>query len=101
MNDSTKSEQSGKSPLILLFLVAVLVIATLVVASNYFLRPQLETELRKEITHSFSQVGLGDTKIELSGRDVILNGAVSSKAENATKEIWGIRQVDNQIIIKE
>jgi len=105
MNDSTPEDQFAKSPLILLFLVAVLVVATLVVASEYFLRPQIESELKQKISLSFAKAGLLGTKVELSGRDVILNGSVSSKStlqsvENTTKQIWGIRQVDNQIIVR-
>ena len=105
MNDSTSSNQFIKSPLILLVLVAILVIATLVAASEYFLRPQIESELKQKVTHSFAQAGLSIADIELSGRDVTLNGAVSSKlvaqkVENTTKQILGIRQIDNQIIIQ-
>ncbi|MCF6191048.1 MAG: BON domain-containing protein [Cocleimonas sp.] len=105
MNDSTSSNQFIKSPLILLVLVAVLVVATLVAASEYFLRPQIESELKQEITRSFVQAGFSIADINLSGRDVTLNGAVSSKlaaqkVENTTKQIWGVRQIDNQIIIK-
>ncbi len=105
MDDSIPRNRFVKSPLVFLFLVSVLVVSTLVVASEYFLRPQIELELKQKITHRFAQVGLAKTNIELSGRDVILNGSVKSKdavmrAERATKEIWGIRQVDNQILIK-
>ena len=105
MNDSTSSDQFSKSPLIFLFLVAVLVVATLVAASEYFLRPQIESELKQKITRSFSQAGLSIADIKLSGRDVTLNGAVSSKfvaqkVENTTKQIWGVRQIDNRIIIQ-
>ena len=105
MNNPTSPDRFSKSPLILLFLVAVLVVATLVAASEYFLRPQVESELKQKIAHSFSQVGLSIADIKLSGRDVTLNGSVSSKltaqkVENATKHIWGVRQIDNQIIIQ-
>ena len=47
MNDSTEPERSAKSPLIFLLLIGILVISTLVVASEYFLRPQIESELAK------------------------------------------------------
>ncbi len=47
MNDSTEPERSTKSPLIFLLLIGILVISTLVVASEYFLRPQIESELAK------------------------------------------------------
>ena len=104
MNDSTQSDRPAKSPLVLLLLVGVLVIGTLVAASDFFLRPQLESELKKEITQNFSLAGFNNTKVELSGRDVILNGTVSSqaaiiRAESATKKIWGIRDVSNKLLI--
>lgn len=47
MNNSTEPEQLTKSPLIFLLLMGVLVISTLVVASEYFLRPQIESALEK------------------------------------------------------
>jgi len=105
MNDSTSPDRFSKSPLILLVLVAILVVGTLVAASEYFLRPQIESELKQKITRSFAQTGLSIADIKLSGRDVTLNGAVSSrsmaqKVENTTKQIWGVRQIDNQIIIQ-
>ena len=105
MNDPTSSNRFSKSPLIFLLLVAILVVATLVVASEYVLRPQIESELKQKITRSFTQAGLAVEDIKLSGRDVTLNGEVSStmtaqKAENTTKQIWGVRQIDNQIIIQ-
>jgi len=105
MSNSTSSDHFPKSPLIFLLLVAVLVIATLVVASEYFLRPQIETELKQKITHNFTQAGLFVKDIKLSGRDVTLNGAVSSKfvaqeVENVTKQINGVRQINNYIIIQ-
>ncbi len=85
--------------------MAILVIATLVAASEYFLRPQIESELKQEITHSFVQAGLSVADIKLSGRDVTLNGAVASKfvaqkVENAAKQITGVRHINNQIIIQ-
>ena len=47
MNNSAEPERSAKSPLIFLLLIGILVISTLVVASEYFLRPQIESELAK------------------------------------------------------
>nr|AJG37973.1 hypothetical protein [uncultured Gammaproteobacteria bacterium] len=44
---SVKSPKSPKSPLIFLLLIGALVISTLVVASEYFLRPQIEAQLKK------------------------------------------------------
>lgn len=42
MDKPITTDHFVKSPLIFLFLVAVLVVSTLVVASDYFLRPQVE-----------------------------------------------------------
>jgi len=51
MNNSTESNRSAKSPLIFLLLIGILVISTLVVASEYFLLPQIESELEKSSLH--------------------------------------------------
>ena len=61
MKDLEESEQFTKSPLILLFLMGVLVISTLVVASEYFLRPQIEAELKKESMQRFAVINISDT----------------------------------------
>lgn len=100
-----KFNNSPKSPLVLLTTLGILVIATLVVASTYFLRPGIELELKNKLANNFAKAGLVNTMINISGRDVTLNGAVPNKAEalkaeNAAKEIWGIRQVNNQLLIK-
>lgn len=55
MNDSTKSNQSKKSPLVFLLLMGILVVATLVAASEFFLRPQMESALKDKITIASSQ----------------------------------------------
>ena len=47
MNDSTEPKHFAKSPLIFLLLMGILVVSTLVVASEYFLRPQIESALEK------------------------------------------------------
>lgn len=95
----------AKSPLVLLVTLSILVVATLVVASSYFLRPSIEQELKRVLTTRFSNVGLTQTVVNISGRDVVLNGVVkdqseAKKAELTAKETWGVRQVDNQLLIK-
>lgn len=55
MNDSTKPERFTKSPLIFLLLIGVLVVSTLVVASEYFLRPQIESALEKSNIHTIME----------------------------------------------
>lgn len=84
--------------------IAVLVISTLVVASTYFLRPNIEDNLKTELKYRFSQVGLGNAVIDVSGRDVILMGDVNNKAEvikaeNTAKKIWGVREVENKLLV--
>ena len=61
MKDLDKSEQFTKSPLIFLLLIGLLVISTLVVASEYFLRPQLEAELKKETSQRFAIISTFET----------------------------------------
>jgi hypothetical protein len=101
----SKQSKTPKSPLVLLTSLSILVVATLVVASGYFLRPGIELELKKELISHFASTGFSSTIVHISGRDVILNGAVENKAdalkaEKTAKEIWGVRQVDNQLLIK-
>ena len=61
MNDTPiKPERSDKRPLILLLLVGILVISTLVVASEYFLRPQIETELETYKLYQIKELGAVD-----------------------------------------
>jgi len=50
MNNSTKPEPRAKSPLVFLMLMGVLVVATLVTASEFFLRPQMENALQENAT---------------------------------------------------
>jgi len=87
MNDQTEPDQFVKSPLILLFLVGVLVISTLVFVSEYFLRPQIEAELKKETTQSFTLLNAPRNKIELFREDKAQNNSVVQKhiIRNETK----------------
>ncbi len=61
MKDLEKSERFTKSPLIFLLLMGLLVVSTLVVASEYFLRPQLEAELKKEASQRFAIISTFET----------------------------------------
>ncbi len=65
MNDSTEPERPTKSPLIFLFLIGILVISTLVVASEYFLRPQIESELIKSSIHTVMEQSVSVLKEKL------------------------------------
>lgn len=94
-----------KSPLIFLGCMAVLIVATLVVASAYFLKPSIESELEDRLIKHFSLKGFDETQIEVSGRDVTLLGYVSDKAEAQqaeaiAREVSGIRTVENNLLIK-
>ena len=61
MKDLEESNRLTKSPLIFLLLMGLLVISTLVVASEYFLRPQIEAELKKGSSQSFAVIGISET----------------------------------------
>ena len=110
LNRQEKEKQGRpKSPLIFLSTMAILIIATLVVASAYFLKPNIESELKRELRHELARhlsvYDLLDTRIKVSGRDVTLLGYVSTKkeaqqAEAIARQITGIREVENQLMIK-
>jgi len=94
-----------KSPLIFLSTMAVLIVSTLVVASAYFLKPTIESELANRLIQRFSVKGFVDTQIKISGRDVTLLGYVSDEteaqeAETIAKQVSGIREVENKLVIK-
>ena len=96
---------TSKSPLTLLVLLGLMVIATLVVISNYFLRPSMEMNLTRKITSNLIRSGLEGTSIIVSGRDIILEGVVQSqadvvKAERLIQENGDIRQLENKLVIK-
>ena len=97
--------KQAKSPLVFLITLAVLVVSTLVVASSYFLKPSIETELKNQLTKEILMLGLFNPSIKISGRDVTLTGVVSKqsdvmKAENIARHVAGIREVSNQLVVK-
>ncbi len=101
----SSTNKSAKSPFILLAMIGILIIATLVVATTYFLQPRIETELRQQLLINFSQAGLTETFVDVSGRDVTLNGVVNNqaeaiKAENTAKQTQGVHQVNNRLLVK-
>ena len=104
LKSELKREPKSKSPMTLLLLIAFLVIATLVMISNYFLRPGLELDLRNRIVTKLYSYKLLNPMIRVEGRDVILNGIVRNKGEAAKIEaeiqsISGIHQIENKLLI--
>ena len=99
------AHQLPKSPLLLLLLISLLIISSLVVATEYFLRPSIETEISNKVVSTLSHLGLHNTLISVSGRDVTLVGYVENKEEiikalSRTQAIDGVREVTHQLVIK-
>lgn len=99
-----KSEPKSKSPLTLSLLIACLVIATMVMISNYFFKPGLEQDLRNKVISKLLFKNLLDPEIKIVGRTVILNGMVpdegeAEKIEAEIQSISGIRHIDSQLLI--
>lgn len=96
---------TSKSPLTLLFLIGLLVVATLVVISNYFLRPGLELSIKDQVRGNLRESGIKTVKVSVDGRNVLLEGFILSqadwmKAESIVNQISGIHQVENQLVVK-
>jgi len=99
------SESKPKSPLALLLVIAFLIIATLVMISNYFFRPGLELDLRNKIISKLYSHKLVDAAIQVKGRDVVLSGIVTSqdeaeKIDAEIQSISGVHQVESKLIIQ-
>ena len=99
------SEPQSKSPFTLSLLIACLVIATMVMISNYFFRPGLEQDLKNKIVSKLHFKNLLDPVIMVEGRDVILNGTVpnvreAEKIEAEIESISGIHHFDSQLFIE-
>ena len=100
-----KIVRSSKSPLTLLVLLGVMVIATLVVISDYFVRPGMEQDLTEKVTQGLHNQGLLNATVKVRGRDVKLSGSVpssasSKQAEEMIQQIQGIHQIENNLVIK-
>ena len=105
LNSELNREPKPKSPLTLLLLIACLVIATLVMISNYFFRPGLEQDLRNRVVTKLYSHQLFNPAVSVEGRDVVLNGVVRDKFEAAKIEaeiqsISGIHHVDSKLLIQ-
>ncbi|PID33778.1 MAG: hypothetical protein CR955_00530 [Thiotrichales bacterium] len=96
---------TSKSPLMLFLLIGILVVATLVVISNYFLRPGLELSIKDQVRSDLRKGGIETVKVSVDGRDVLLEGFTLNradwvKAESIVNNIRGINQVKNQLVVK-
>ena len=96
---------SSKSPLILLSILGVLIIATLVMISSYFLRPSIEIDLRDQLSSGLSKAGIVTPIVHVSGMDVTLKGVVLDQskieeAEKTAKKVWGVRRVNNYLSVE-
>lgn len=96
---------TSKSPLTLLLLIGILVISTLVVISNYFLRPGLELSIEDQVRGNLSEIGIKTVKVSVEGRNVLLEGFTLNhsdwkKAEIIVNKIQGINQVENLLVVK-
>lgn len=86
-------------------ILASLVIATLVMISNYFFRPGLELDLKNKILSKQYSHQLLNPNIKVEGRDVILKGIARNKFEAAKIEaeiqsVSGIHDVDSRLLIQ-
>ena len=91
--------------MVLLFVITLLVISTLVTASAYFLRPSIELELKEKVTLKMDQNEVSNITVNVSGRDVTIDGSVRNKetlssVEKVTSEVQGVREVNNRLVIK-
>jgi hypothetical protein len=95
----------SKSPLILLLLISLLALVTLIAASTYFLRPIMETEIKEKVVDKMEEKGHSDIKVAVSGRDVTIEGTVTSEEEstqleNVSSKVQGVREIKNKLLIK-
>lgn len=100
-----RKKSQSKIPLVLLLLISLLTLVTLVTASNYFLRPIMETEIKEKVIHKIEEKGHLDINVNVSGRDVTIKGTVDSKEESSALEkvssnVQGVREIDNKLLIK-
>ena len=98
-------DTTSKSPLTLLLLIGILVVATLVVIANYFFRPGLELSIKDQVRGDLRESGIKTVKVSVEGRNVLLEGFILSqadwiKAESIVNKVQGIHQVENQLVVK-
>lgn len=104
MSEQSQQYPKSKSPLTLLLLIGFLVICTLVMISNYFLRPGIELDLKnKVITHLYKH-DVFNAMVKVEGRNVKLSGITSNELEAqkvgaAIQNISGVHQLENNLVI--
>ena len=100
-----KPEANSKSPVTVLFLITVLIISTLVMVSNYFFRPGLESDIKNRIISALYSHAIFNAVIDVNGRDVVLKGITpnpveAKKIENDIKNIKGVNQLYSKLVIE-
>lgn len=93
------------SPFVLVFIISLLVVFTLVVATRFFLLPNVEMQLSQKIEKTLKGNATGKLFINISGRDVNVRGLVESKlekinVENLISKVSGVRHINSEILIK-
>ncbi len=100
-------KHSNTSFTVLLFssILGVLVVSTLVAASSFFLRPVIELDLKNKLISDLLKAGITPPVINISGRDITLSGFISNekesiRTEETAKKVWGVRKVNNHLIVR-
>lgn len=102
----SKPQTKSKSPFTLLFLITLLIISTLVMVSNYFFRPGLESDLKNRIISTLYTHDIFNAVIDVNGRDVVLKGITSNsdeakKIEADIQNISGVNRLHSKLLIEE
>jgi len=100
-----KPQTKSKSPFTLLFLITVLIISTLVLVSNYFLRPGLELDLKNRVKSTLYSHTIFNAAVDVNGRDVVLNGVTpnsieAEKIEADIKNLAGVNRLHSKLLIE-
>ena len=101
-----KPQTKSKSPLTLLLSITVLIISTLVMVSNYFFRPGLESDLKKRVISTLYSHNIFNAVIDVNGRDVVLKGVTpnsneAKKIEADIQNISGVNHLYSKLLIED
>lgn len=99
------SIQHKKQVLPLMAIPALLVVVALTALVILFRQPVIETDLLQRTRQALSEEGLPADGIYFDGRDGVLTGEVdnqevSAQVENVVQQVYGVRDVTNQLAIK-